>query len=402
MNGLINRANKEFKEKVNLSPNHLHPHTLHCTRAYLYADKHVDVRSSEPILCPINAPPDGCYDRTEGWAGPKRDVATDHNGAKLAAELRLVVLARDDTAQHGIGVHGGTFEHLFKLFRIDPYIKYLVARSVDGYYSSLPPSSHDDGDQHGGSDSDGSAPAEPRTASAGRGAAANAHSIRSFYVSVRDSHMLLWSCAPAGGPGRSTALSVIAICGHDEVAAVESEVGILASLIGHPAFPVLACCSRIAHQIDTHVEAALCTVKAVESYTGMSPDGAVQCRDPRHGHVDVATTKKPREEARKEGHGSDESDTTRASIEWLGEMSGWMSEASVQLAQHSHHLGLVRDVVQKIRKPTFEHISNAEVEDVAHTLVETTTMTVDFLQLMVKRVDVQQQVVSRTQTLSCS
>jgi hypothetical protein len=349
---------------LNLSSNELYGHTLHCTRAYLYADGHVWPQKSKPITCPVHALPNGCLDDTEEWASRMPSATTLREGPQLAAMLRLVVLARDESDQHGIGVHGGTFERLFTLFRIDPYIKYLVARSVDGYYSS----DTDDGIGNG---------------------------VRSFYLSVRDSHTMLWSCSPSGGPDGATSLSVIAICGGglDEVRAVEDEVRVLGKLMGHPAFPVIACCSRIVHHTDSHINSALCTIKTVEGHTGMSPKAVIKCHQLADGH----STPLQQQMHKHNGFGKRSSGnhvaSQHASPALLGEMSAWMSETSVQLAQHTHHLRLVREVVDRMRRPTFDHMSNAEVTKVASLLLDTSKMVLDYLGFMSRRVEVQQQVV---------
>ena len=362
MGGLINRASALFQQ-LTLSPNDRYPHTLRCVRIHLYQDGHTDADSpTHDILCPINAPPDGCVDRTFSWASlppPKRA------GTQLAGMLRLVILTRDE--HQAVGVHMGTFKRLFDLFGIDPYMKYLVARSVDGYYTSL-----------------------PRLTVPPCGVDGEASSCRSFYVGVRDSHVMLWSCYPQGGPDGAAVMSVIAICQGERVEPLEREARTFASVVGHPAMPVLACCSRIAQDVDGFVESTLCTVKTVEEYTGLSPNAAAQCCQVVPDHSGPGQRNTERGNAGEEVTSRDSSAVSTAR---LGEMSGWMSEASVKLAQYSNHLGLVRGVIQNIREPTFEHICNGTVEDVAKLLVETSSMTLDFVRYLEKRVEVQHTVV---------
>lgn len=360
MDGLINRASALFRDLA-LSPNDRYPHTLHCIRIHLYEDGHKDVPPDlHRITCLVGANADGCLDRTVDWASIPPPVRP---GTRLAGVLRMVILARDDA--HAVGVHPGTFSRLFDLFGIDPYMKYLVARSVDGYYTALPRLS------------------APPCGMLGPDADA-ARNSRSFYVGVRDSHAMLWSCFPAGGPDGAAVMSAVAVCGAAQVAPLAAEARTFASVVGHPAMPVLACCSRVVQDVDGFVADTLCTLQAVEAATGLSPHAAARCRP------ELAAAAGP------EGAPAPPPSRRAASAEStarLGEMSGWMGEASVKLAQFSHHLGLVRGVVQQIHEPTFEHICNGTVKDVAQLLMETSSMTLDYVQYLAKRVEVQHVVV---------
>ncbi len=323
MEGLIERANALFQELA-LSPNNLYLHNLHCRRISRYSDSHVHPEERD-ITCPRGAPPDGCLDRVVAWT---LEPPPSRKGSKLVGTLRLVILARDK--HQAIGVHAGTFVYLFKQFGIDPYIKYLVARSVDGFYSPPPPV-------------DGSAAAAPR----------------SFYLGIRDSHMLVWSCT-------GTTVNAIVICQPKEVAVFGKEASVFESLVGHPAMPLLACCGHIVQDVDAFVEVTLGAVKTVEASTRFSPDAKSHRVTKAEKDLD------------------------------LGKMSGWMSEASVKLAQYSNHLTLVATVLKiedsDISTPFHPH--HTGIMDVSRIFVETSKMTLGFVQYLAKRVETQHTVVS--------
>ncbi|KAE8442945.1 hypothetical protein EG329_002483 [Mollisiaceae sp. DMI_Dod_QoI] len=323
MEGLIERANALFQELA-LSPNNLYLHNLHCRRISRYSDSHVHPEERD-ITCPRGAPPDGCLDRVVAWT---LEPPPSRKGSKLVGTLRLVILARDK--HQAIGIHAGTFVYLFKQFGIDPYIKYLVARSVDGFYS--PPPSVD-----------------------GSAAAAS----RSFYLGIRDSHMLVWSCT-------GTTVNAIVICQPKEVAVFGREASVLESLVGHPAMPLVACCGHIVQDVDAFIEVTLSAVKAVEASTRFSPDAKLHRVTKAEKDLD------------------------------LGEMSGWMSEASVKLAQYSNHLTLVATVlkIEDSGISTAFHPHHTGIMDVSRIFVETSKMTLGFVQYLAKRVETQHTVLA--------
>ncbi|KAK3366251.1 hypothetical protein B0T24DRAFT_416442 [Lasiosphaeria ovina] len=192
--------------------------------------------------------------------------------------------------------------------------------------------------------------------------------------------MLVWSHSTDGGPGGTALLSAIAICHDANVNPLKEEARVFSVLAGHPVMPVLVCCSSMVQAIDKNVESTLCTVKDVEAYTGLFPDSVRQ----RDGEADATT-----DEADTIADDNASCPAREGGRAGLGEMSGWMSEASVQLAKQANHLGLVRSVITKISEIQSTHIFDGQLKDVAQLLMETSGMTLDFVEYLGKRVDVQ-------------
>lgn len=200
-------------------------HTLYCMNITRYSNESSVAASLEAITCPPGAPEDGCLERLQNWANKDPE---DVNGEALQGIMKLVIIQQN--ADLSLGVHEISFKRLFRLFDIDYYILYLMARNVDGFY-------------------------DPRSSTD--------RNVASFYLHVRNSHMVLWSFNRAQGRIRG-----IVICRQKMIPILLEEMQAYKEVVDHPLMPLLACCGHLLHKIDAEVDTELKAIAKVEQQTG--------------------------------------------------------------------------------------------------------------------------------------
>jgi hypothetical protein len=294
------------------------------------------MQEREPrIACPEGAPHNGCLAELSGWL----DEIPQRAGLVPSSLLKIVIIEQSDNLR--LAVHRTTFRELFRLFRLDDYLLYLIIRNVDGFYDPNPSQSSQE-------------------------------EISSYFLHVRASYMLLWSFSRQESNTKAILLSRLPL-----IDPFVEELQVNQNLACHPLTLLLVCSGHLLQKIDQDVNDELRTIANVEQVTGFH-----------------------REHEEHDDHGRYPRNTD------LGTLSACMSDTSVKLVQYTKDLSLVRTVTALLKnrpqpgEDTSDHppALKAEGRDIAEAsrlLYTSSEMTINFVDYLLKRAEIQHTVVSR-------
>jgi hypothetical protein len=292
MDGIRKNAKKVFKAQQ--GSRWFNVHTVQCIRICKYLSDN-DAQVQHPVYdvyCDPAAPADGCLGRVLEWAAKH---PLNEKGEPPHSILKLVMIDQDDNLN--LGIHQATFQDLFQRFQLDWYIWYLMARRVDGFYD--PEKS------------------TPTLHQPGFGEISS-----SYYLHVRNSHMILWSHGRMYDPPCQITRAMV-IARPDVLSKIREQLDVYKNFVGHRLMPLLACSAQLLHHVDASITTELDAISKVEAQTGFYEEGRS-------------------DEAEKAG--------TMASNDDLGDHLRSMSRSSVKLSLYRNHIALVQTMTEYIEE----------------------------------------------------